>query len=721
MQSRLAKTDIGGMVYLKNTAKIEEGQLFTTYKDSTGLGEKDVMVLVKSESDAQGYTHNEYHQYYSDVRVEGAEVFEHLYKCYVEIVNGIIVEGLAISAIPDLTEEEALKIAADHLNAAEYAWENEDWELELQEDTGDPSATYYPSGALVLINLPGTSLQAANYRLAWKFKILSLDPIQSRTVYVNAIDGSIIKSFDNSTDNGPAVTLYDGSQTIDTKWAGGLFHGHHHLKSDDNNKKIITKNGTRTTWKSLNHIYDLDDNWASDQAVNTTAHWVVNQAWDYFRTSFDRSGMDNNNNEVRIFAGSSLGDNARRFNEGGKEYLEFGTTNGIFGVTGTNLATLDVGGHEFTHGITANEANLVYEGESGALNESFSDIFGVMTERFARGGTFNWTIGEDAGFVLRDMQTPASSFEPQPATFLTDQWWIPVVDCIPAGENDNCGVHTNSGVQNRWFFLLSQGGTQGGVAVQGIGPANAARIAYSNLCNFLGTNADHLAARAGAIAAARQLFGACSNEEIQTTNAWAAVGVGAPFVGPCLTLTGYPVICIDVAGGAGLYTAHAAPGASFTWDFPATWSAYTTGPGNNTLVITSVNMSSLPPLSASISVSSSLGGTVVMQIIFEKCREKELNECGIKERNAIRRDQQSLVEEAVTLYPNPAKDILQLNAPGKNIHKITVYSSLGIKIKELATSGDILSFDISTWPNGSYFISVELDEETLVKRFIKAD
>ena len=115
--------------------------------------------------------------------------------------------------------------------------------------------------------------------------------------------------------------------------------------------------------------------------------------------------MNGNSNEVRIFSGSSLGDNAVRFNQGGQEFIEFGTTAGLFGVTGTNLATLDVGGHEFTHGVTANEANLVFAGESGALNESFSDIFGTMTERFARGGTFNWTLAEDAGFVLRDMQS----------------------------------------------------------------------------------------------------------------------------------------------------------------------------------------------------------------------------------------------------------------------------------------------------------------------------
>jgi Zn-dependent metalloprotease len=727
IQDRLDKSDEAGMIYFKNSAKLREGELFGVYKTSSGLGTKDAMQLVKSETDQQGFTHNEYHQYYEGMRVEGGEAFEHSKSCYVAIVNGIIIEGLSLSTSPALTQSQALAAAIAYLNASKYAWEDPTWEQEIKDDTGNPNATYYPIGTLVLTNLPGAVLQASNYQLTWKFEILSLNPVQSRTVYVHAGNGSIVKSFDNQQDNGPAVTLYDGTQTIDTKWFGGLFHGHHHLESDDNEKKIRTRRGTSSTsgWGQLNHIFDLDDTWAADQAANTSAHWVVNQAWDYFRSTFGRKGMNGNSNEVRIFSGSSLGDNAVRFNQGGQEFIEFGTTAGLFGVTGTNLATLDVGGHEFTHGVTANEANLVFAGESGALNESFSDIFGTMTERFARGGTFNWTLAEDAGFVLRDMQTPAAGFLPQPATYLAGTFWFPVAGCMPANANDQCGVHTNSGVQNRWFFLLAQGGVQGGVTVQGIGAASAARIAYSNLCNFLGTNANHPAARVGAIAAARQIFGACSNEEIQTTNAWAAVGVGLPFAGGCVTLTGNPYICFDVASGAGVYTATGVPGATFTWTFPGAWSSYTTGTGNNTLVVTSVNTPPPPPypIPVTISVTSSLGGTATFAVLLDKCRESR--ECKISERSEPPKENQQIIakspQDAVTLYPNPAKDMILLDSKGKTIRKITVYSSVGSLVAELLYSEENPIIDISGLQNGSYFLSLQLDQETIVKRFVKAN
>ncbi len=601
------------------------------------------------------------------------------------------------------------------------------WEQDIKDDTGDPSATYYPKGALVLTNIPGVTLQTSNYRLTWKFQIRSLNPVQSRTVYVNAGNGSVVKSFDNILDNGPAVTLYDGTQTIDTKWIGGIFNGQHYLEADDNGKNIRTRNDRDGTfrWKKMDRIFDHDDNWAADQAVNTSAHWAVSQAWDYFKNTFGRNGTCEDGNEIRIFAGSNLVNNAGWDPDSSPETIVFGTSDGTLGPAGRNWATLDIAGHEFTHGVTSHEADLVFAAEPGVLNESFSDIFGFMTERFARGGTFNWTHGEDLGFIGRDMQTPAAGFLPQPATYLTDPFWRNVVGCIPVDANDDCWVHFNSGVQNRWFFLLAQGGFQNGVTVQGIGIDNAARIAYANLRGFLGTNANHPAARAGAIAAARQIFGACSNEEIQTTNAWAAVGVGVPFAGGCVTVTGNPYICFDVASGAGVYTATGVPGATFTWTFPIAWSAYTTGTGNNTLVVTSVNTPPPPPypIPVTISVTSSLGGTATFAVLLDKCRESR--ECKISERSEPLKDNEQITtkspQEAITLYPNPAKDMILLDSKGKTIQKVTVYSITGSIIAELPYSGENPIIDISGLQNGAYFLSLQLDNETITKRFIKGN
>jgi bacillolysin len=724
IQQRIEKSDPEGWLFFKASANLGEGDLFKFHKTAAGLSANDSMHLVESTQDDQGYTHNRYQQYYRSIKVEDAEFFEHIKDCKVELMHGKIIESLSFNPTPTLSQQQALNAAKTFLGASQYAWESTAWEQELKDDTGDPNATYYPSGNLVLAYPFGVSMATVNYQLAWKFEILALSPGIHKTVYVNAQTGSIIKSFDVGDSNGPAVTLYDGTQTIDTKWFGGLFHGHHH----DAGKKIKTRNGNAfntsgfaLSWSNLNHIFDSDDIWASDQSNNTSAHWGVNRAWDYFKTTFGRNGMNNSNNEVRVFAGSTRA-GAFSFNREGIEHLEFGTS-APFGGT-TNFASLDVCGHEFTHGIVRNEANFGPAGEPGALNESFADIFGTLVENFQRGGAINWTIAEDA-FTLRDMQTPAAFGDP--ATYLTDPFWTTVVGCIPTTGsmgNDQCGIHSNCGVQNRWFFLLTQGGTQNGVTVQGIGSSSAARITYSNLCNFLGSASGYPASRLGSIAAARQIFGPCSNEEIQTTNAWAAVGVGLPFAGPCITVNGPTELCADGPIGSPTFTAWGMPGATFTWNFPPGWTANTTGTGNKTLEVTNIPAYPSYPTSVTIDVTSSLGGTATIVVTLEDCGSGGPWKCtdgGGDDRGQSQKASKT-AEPYIALFPNPSKNQITVQSNGQKIEKIKVFDITGELIYDNKASADSqVSIDVTRFSAGTYFVSIQFNNETVTKRFVKVD
>lgn len=726
IQQRIEKSDPEGWLYFKPSAGLAEGDLLKSHKAAVGLSANDSMHLAESAKDDQGYTHNRYQQYYQSIKVEDAEFFEHIKDCKVELMHGKIVEQLDLAVAPAHTQQQALNAALAFLGASRYAWEDAAWEQELKDDTGDPNATYYPSGELVLAYPFDASMATANYKLAWKFEILALSPGMHKTVYVNANTGAIIKSFDMHEDNGPAVTLYDGTQTIDTKWFGGLFHGHHHLESDDAGKKIRTRNGSSLdafgfsiSWSSYDHIFDSDDVWASDQSNNTSAHWGVNRAWDYFKTTFGRNGMNNANSEVRIFAGSAL-PSASFFNLGGKDHLEFGTSVPFGGTT--NFASLDVCGHEFTHGIVRNEANFGPAGEPGALNESFADIFGTLVENFQRGGAINWTIAEDV-VTIRDMQNPATFGHP--ATYLTDPLWVPVVGCTPTAANDRCGIHSNCGVQNRWFFLLTQGGTQNGVNVQGIGSSSAARITYSNLCNFLGGASGYPASRLGSIAAARQIFGPCSDEEIQTTNAWAAVGVGAPFAGPCIALDGPTDLCADGPIGTPTFTAWGIPGATFTWNFPPGWTAYTTGTGDRTLVVTDIPAYPSYPTSITIDVTSSLGGTATIVVTLEDCGSGGPWKCtgggGVDDRGQTQKTSNTNSPD-ITLFPNPAKNRITVQAGDQKIEKIKVFDVVGELVYESKTSTHSpVSIDVSRLATGTYFINVQTDKQTVTKRFTKVD
>ena len=131
------------------------------------------------------------------------------------------------------------------------------------------------------------------------------------------------------------------------------------------------------------------------------------------------------------------------------------------GTTFTPLTTLDICGHEMTHGVTERTANLTYAKESGALNESWSDILGAMVELYARrrnATSDTWKIGEQAytpntaGDALRHMDDPHAVGDPD---HYSERLYPGT--CTPSNANDQCGVHTNSSIANKAFYLGSCG------------------------------------------------------------------------------------------------------------------------------------------------------------------------------------------------------------------------------------------------------------------------
>jgi len=199
------------------------------------------------------------------------------------------------------------------------------------------------------------------------------------------------------------------------------------------------------------------------------------------------------------------------------------------------LTSLDVAAHEIGHAVCETTANLVYQKESGAMNEGFSDIWAACVEYFAAPTKATWLIGEDierrAGHAaLRSMSDPNA--EGQPDTYGGTYWINP--NCTPSSTNDYCGVHTNSGVLNHWFYILAIGksGTNdlgNAFNVTGISIDKAARIAYRLESVYLTSTSTFANARSFGIQAAKDLYGAGSAEEIAVTNAFYAVGVGAAY------------------------------------------------------------------------------------------------------------------------------------------------------------------------------------------------
>ncbi|MFK7949399.1 MAG: CUB domain-containing protein [Saprospiraceae bacterium] len=285
------------------------------------------------------------------------------------------------------------------------------------------------------------------------------------------------------------------------------------------------------------------------------AHWGMEQTYDFFSTKFNRDSYDGNGATIRNFVHF---DNAMEnaFWDPNLQALVFGDGASTF----SPLTSIDVAGHEFSHAVITNTADLIYQSESGALNESFADIFGVAIEAYAKpNSTGLWEIGDEitltAPGYLRSMSNPNSGLSQQPDTYGGTHWADPANTSF-----DNGGVHINSGVQNYWYYLLSAGGSGtndlgNAFNVNGIGIDSATAIAYRNLTVYLTQSSDFADAVTGSIQAAQDLYGVNSSAVTSVQNAWYAVGLGSAssptaFCGGLTTLTAASDVFSDGSGSA---------------------------------------------------------------------------------------------------------------------------------------------------------------------------
>jgi bacillolysin len=529
----------GGIIYYKNNF-LHPGELFTTYFSSTGLGALDVMTLVKTthdsmladeDSPAPNLSHNIYKQFYHGVEVEDGNYIEHYCESYVCFTSGAVVEGLNLNVSPIINESEALLLAKSYSNVST-----------LSRDTlGFPII-----GKLIITKLESSFL------LSWKFTIVGDTDSYNSNVYVNANSGSIIKEETNIRKDNFNHTYYGRMWDMDTHkigppiWAPWVDDSYY-LYTDDYGRNIYSNDDYGSDFKSKAWVIeDMVNNsftWHSHMQDFTSAHYCVQKAWDFFKNSpYNRNGLSGWGNHLRVMSSMPQIDNSYE-PDNQQDYI-------LTGFSSSNiLNTYDLVGHEFTHGIIHRSHPMPNVFVVGAIAESFSDIFGFMTERYAFGYNRNWTIGEDVS-VFRNMQFPNSALlNPSPAYYKQAGFWVEPGTSGPPNETNDFGyIHRNAGVMNKWFYLLSAGGSQpiellinGSYVLQptrlvgGIGIDKAARIAYyamTNFDNFKGNFTTFETVRATTIAAAIKLYGICSYEYNQTCAAWYAVNVGNYCV-PC--------------------------------------------------------------------------------------------------------------------------------------------------------------------------------------------
>jgi len=252
------------------------------------------------------------------------------------------------------------------------------------------------------------------------------------------------------------------------------------------------------------------------------AHYGLEMTWDYYKNVHNRTGIDGNGNQTYSRVHYS-----RNYENAFWSDSCFCMTYGDGASTFYPLVSIDVAGHEMSHGVTSRSANLTYSGESGGLNEATSDIFGTAVEFYANSSEDqpDWLIGER---VWRSNWSNGNfSSNPRALRYMND----PAADGrSPACWSSTLGsldVHYSSGPANHMFYLLSVGGKSkcNGNTVSGITIQKAEKIWYRALTRYMTSSTNYAGARNAALNAATDLYGANSSEYNAVAAAFSAINV----------------------------------------------------------------------------------------------------------------------------------------------------------------------------------------------------
>ena len=491
-------------VRLKEPVPIASSQVATWLNLNVLDGRpEEEMVLLRSDRDKVGYTHLRFKQFYRSLPVEYSMFIVHMQAEKLVSANGELYSGIDIGTQASIDIQAAISAARNHLPAETFITSTED-----------------PNPELLIL-----PTSAGNYLLTYKVDVNSEKPLARNWVYVDAVTGKIVHVINRlETFDVPATahTRYSGVRTImtdslsptnfvlkETNRGAGATIDTKNLQNGSSYASAVNFTNTSTVWPL---IYD---NAALD------AHFGAEKTYDFYYNLYGYHSYDNagaainsfvhyNTNYVNAFWNGSV--------------MTYGDGDGF---QYSPLTSMEIVGHEITHAVTENSAALVYSGESGALNESFSDIMGNSIRFLNDPSNATWLVGDQIvipGGGATPFRNMANPNEYECADTYGGLYF-----------NNGDVVHYDSGIQNYWFYLLSMGGSGtndlgNNFIVNGIGLADANAIAFRNLTVYLTPNSNFAAARTGAISAAIDLFGSCSPQVAQTTNAWHAVGVGGPFV-----------------------------------------------------------------------------------------------------------------------------------------------------------------------------------------------
>ena len=429
----------------------------TASRATLGAASDTVWQLKRQETDQLGQTHFVYQQTSNGLPVLAGEVIVHLSAGkQITAVNGEFLAETAVAPQPTITPEEALT-----------AFEND---LQLKTEQAI-TALFLKESELVIYNPSLLDIGANQNHLAYKLTVYDIASPHIWTVLVDAHNKQILHSYD-TLETVLQREIYDlgGSTSL----PGTLCHGE----------------GSPVGMPSS----DCQD-----------AYDFSGETYHYFLNEHGRDSYDN--------AGATL-----------KASVDYGTTanafwNGAQTAYGPGFATKDVVAHEWAHAVTQHTAGLIYSYQSGALNESMSDVFGAMVD------DDDWIMGEDLPIgAIRSLADP--TIHGHPGKVSDTQYHC--------AASDNGGVHINSGVPNHAAYLISEGGSYNGYTITGLGRPQMAEIFYRALTVYMTSGTNFPSGADALISAATDLHGAGSAAVTAVSDTVQAIEMYLPgcFVAP---------------------------------------------------------------------------------------------------------------------------------------------------------------------------------------------
>ena len=478
---------------------------------------REEFVLGSVETDSQGQKHVRMQQQYQGIKVYGSEIVLHTRQNRLQQLSGRYqATPMLESVTPSLSEQQATTVAISNVKEQTTFRELKASEKQLLD--------YHQPTAELVIYRPNPAVAPS---LVWH---VTLRPnfVERWEYFVDARSGKVIDFYDHTCHvDGPGVsTATDLSGTprqIQTYEVGGfdylidasrpMFNSAQSTIPDDPVGAIVTLDARNSPYTNLDlyYIRTQDDQW-SPTAVS--AHHNASVAFEYYQATHNRNSINGQGGRILSIINVTDEDSTDFDNAvwNGAAML-YGNGNRAF----SSLArSLDVGGHEMTHGVISSTANLEYRNESGAINESMADVFGVLIEREID----DWQLGEDVvnrnvftSGALRDMSDPHNG-----GTSLGDRGFQPKhMDEVYTGSEDNGGVHVNSGIANYAFYLFATN--------ENVGLEKAEQIYYQALTNYLTAFSQFVDLRIAVVQSAEDLYGADGAEVVAAKAAFDAVGI----------------------------------------------------------------------------------------------------------------------------------------------------------------------------------------------------